>query len=57
MKYRVHGRIRADIPVNEVVEAPTEEIAVERAQNKVCRKCGINQGGYIDDEILDATSI
>ena len=51
MKFKVHGRIRADIPVCEIVTAPTEEIAVEKAQDKVCRKCGINSGGYIDDEL------
>ena len=48
--FKVHGRIRADIPVSEIIQAPTEELAVEKAQNQVCKKCGINAGGYIDDE-------
>lgn len=50
-KFKVHGRIRADIPISEIVSAPTEEIAIEKVENKICRKCGINAGGYIDDEI------
>ncbi len=51
MKYKVHGRIRADIPVSEIVSAPTEEIALEKVQEKICKRSGINAGGYIDDEL------
>lgn len=50
MKWRVEGRIRCDINFVEVVDAPDEEHAVEKAQDKVCRKHGISEGDYIDDE-------
>jgi hypothetical protein len=50
-KYLIHGRIRADIPVSEIVEAEDEETACEIAQEIVYAKCGVHAGGIIDDEI------
>lgn len=50
-KYKVEGRIRADIEFEEIVEATTEQSAVNKAEKIVYKKLGLNDHDIIDDEI------
>lgn len=49
-KYHVTGRIRADIPVDEIVEASTEDSAINKAAKIIYKRCNINAHDHLDDE-------
>jgi len=50
-KWKVEGRIRADILFEEEVEASTESAAVKKAQARVYQRCRITSYDVLDDEI------
>ena len=50
-KWHVEGRVRADIPIDEVVEAKTENAAAEIAEQRVYARCGISVCDVLDDEV------
>jgi len=50
-KYKVYGRIRADIEFEVEIEASTMNAAIRRAEKQIYEKCGINKHDVIDDEI------
>lgn len=50
-KYKVYGRIRADINFEEIVEAVNEENAVVMAEQRIYAKTGIGDMDVLDDEI------
>jgi len=50
-KYKVEGRIRADIPFEEIVEARNEISAAKKAEKIVYARCGITAFDVLDDEI------
>ncbi len=49
--YKVHGRIRADIPVNIDVEEISVDEAIREAEAVIYEKCGLYVGCVIDDEL------
>lgn len=50
-KYIVTGRVRADIELNETVEAKSEKSAIKIAEKKLYLRCKINKFDVLDDEI------
>jgi hypothetical protein len=50
-KYKVEGRIRADIEFEIEIEAKSEKSAIRMAEKQIYDKCGITSHDVIDDEI------
>ena len=50
-KYKVYGRIRADIEFEEIIEAKSEKTAIKKAEQCVYARCGITKHDVIDDEV------
>lgn len=50
-RWKVSGRIRADIKFDELVPATSEVHAAEKAIDRICERHGITEGDYIDDEV------
>jgi hypothetical protein len=50
-KYRVYGRVRADIQFEEIVEASNDDAAENKALNIVRKRCGIGKYDELDHEI------
>ena len=49
-KYKVEGRIRADITFEETVEASSEQAAVNKVTKIIYKRCGITKYDHLDDE-------
>lgn len=49
-KYKVEGRIRADVTFEEIVEASSEEAAMNKAEKIVCKRIGIEVNEIMDNE-------
>ena len=49
-KYLVTGRIRADVPLNEVVEASSEDAAVNKAEKLLMLRLNIDNFDILDTE-------
>ena len=50
-KYHVTGRVRADCPIDEIVEAKTQSIAIKIAEQNVYKRIGITVYEVLDDEV------
>lgn len=48
--YRVEGRIRADVPIDERVYASSEDAAINKAEKIVMKRIGIDKYGILDCE-------
>ena len=50
-KYKVYGRIKAEIEFEEIVEAKGEKSALKLVERSIYTKCGITRYDVLDDEI------
>jgi hypothetical protein len=49
-KWRVEGRFRCDVPIDETVEASSEDAAINKIEKIVMKRVGITKFDILDTE-------
>ena len=49
-KYHITGRLRTDVPIDEIIEASTEDAAINKAEKNMMKKININVYDILDTE-------